>query len=163
MPRTKLRSKVLRLRSDFRSISSEREFAEYLAATPPDLTTEHDAISITFDQYKSLLRDDLKDLLSRIYMKYAILPAVTGLALLAARLCLVLVITLLFVLLVMFVAPLIMEMGSLPPGVSPLNIFLNSSTLSSLTIFVVVLGGASGGWSAPCSGSNPLSPMGPPV
>jgi hypothetical protein len=156
IPIEKLRSKIVRLRSDYRSIASEKEFSEYLGAKPPDLQSPPepaDPPDGTPAHYEKLLREDLKDLLGRMYIKYAILPVrekrLTDLTLFAARLCLISLVALLGILLVVFIVPLVIEMGSAygRGGLSEATkAFGSSATLSSLTIFVVVVCGAMGGF-----------------
>ena len=165
-PVEKLRNKIVRMRSDFRSIASGQEYSEYLGSKPPDLqsppeppdpkdktTSREDAA-----HYEKLLREDLKDLLGRMYMKYAVLPVrekrLTDLTMFAARLCLVSLIALLGIILIVFLVPLISELSGLWKETESTSknlgeigkAFANSSVLSSLTVFVVVVSGAMGGF-----------------
>jgi hypothetical protein len=71
-----LRGKVLSLRHDYRSVAGQVEYDEYLASKPknlldpPDPRNPPDANA----NYELLLRDDLKDLLGRLFKRYAFLP-----------------------------------------------------------------------------------------
>lgn len=152
-PVEKLRSKVMRLRYDYRSVAGQKEFDDYLASKPPDLQSPPeptDPPHATQAQYEKLLREDLKDLLGRIYLEYAILPVreerLNDLTWFAARLCLFSQIALLGILAVLFFVPLVSEMlNSKGDFASRVNVFRSSDKLSSLTIFVVVVAGAMGG------------------
>lgn len=153
IPVEKLRSKIVRLRSVYKGIASEKEFAEYLGAKPPDLQSPPepaDPPDGTPAYYDKLLREDLKDLLGRMYMKYAILPVrekrLTDLTLFAARLCLISLIGLLGMLLIVFIVPLWIQMSEVDGWSNKLNTFINSPSLASLTVFVVVVSGAMGGF-----------------
>lgn len=153
LPVEKLRSKIVRLRSDYRSIASEKEFGEYLGSKPPDLQSPPeptDPPDATPAHYDKLLREDLKDLLGRIYMKYAILPVrekrLTDLTLFAARLCFISLAILLGILLVIFFVQIGVEISEHDRWVDKLRAFMDSGRLASLTIFVVVVTGAMGGF-----------------
>lgn len=162
IPVEKLRTKIIRLRSDFRSIATSQEFSEYLGSKPPDLQSPpeppdpKDKTSSAEDavHFDKLLREDLKDLLGRMYMKYAILPVrekrLTDLTLFAARLCLISLILLLVIILIVFLVPLISELREVWARTSSVTevgrAFAGSSVLSSLTVFVVVVSGAMGGF-----------------
>jgi hypothetical protein len=71
-----LRGKVLSLRHDYRSVAGQVEYDEYLASKPknlldpPDPRNPPDANA----DYELLLRDDMKDLLDRLFKRYAFLP-----------------------------------------------------------------------------------------
>jgi hypothetical protein len=75
-PAGSLRSKVLSLRRDYRSVAGQVEYDEYLASKPknlldpPDPRDPPDADA----NYEQLMRSDLKDLLGRLFKRYAILP-----------------------------------------------------------------------------------------
>ncbi len=71
-----LRSKVLSLRRDYRSVAGQVEYDEYLASKPKNLLDPPDPRDPPDEgaNYGLLLRDDLKDLLSRLFKRYAILP-----------------------------------------------------------------------------------------
>lgn len=149
----KLRSKVIRLRYDYRSIAGQKEFDDYLASKPPDLQSPPeptDPPHATQAQYEKLLREDLKDLLGRIYLAYAVLPVkeekLAQLTWFAAGLCLFSLIVLMGILAVLFLVPVILEMNSQDDTGTKISAFLNSDRLSSLTIFVVVVTGAMGGF-----------------
>jgi hypothetical protein len=162
IPVEKLRTKVIRLRSDFRSIATSQEFSEYMGSKPPDLQSPperpdpKDETSSADDavHFDKLLREDLKDLLGRMYMKYAVLPVrekrLTDLTLFAARLCLISLIALLAIILIVFLVPLVSELGEVWTRTKDLTevgkAFAGSSVLSSLTVFVVVVSGAMGGF-----------------
>lgn len=115
LPAEQLRVKIRRLRFDYRSVAGDKEFDDYMASKPPDLQSpplpsdDHSQL-----HYERLLRDDLKDLLGRMYLEYAILPVreerLTDLTWIAARLCLFSLISLLGILAVLFIVPLIEEM-----------------------------------------------------
>lgn len=152
MPAENLRSKIVRLRSDYSSIATEKEFAEYLGSKPQDLQNPPDAEDPPDGDPKhieKLMRTDLKDLLGRIYFKYSILPIreerLTDLAWFAARLCLASLIILLFILAGLFIAPLVYDIWTAPVN-EKFGILTNSERLASLTVFVVVVCGAMGGF-----------------
>jgi hypothetical protein len=152
MPAENLRSKIVRLRSDYGSIATEKEFAEYLGSKPRDLHDPPDAEDPPDGDPKhieKLMRTDLKDLLGRIYFKYSILPVreerLTDLAWFAARLCLFSLIILLVILAGLFIAPLIYDIWTAPVN-EKFGILTNSERLASLTVFVVVVCGAMGGF-----------------
>lgn len=71
-----LRSRLLSLRRDYRNVAGQVEYDEYLASKPknlldpPDPRDPPDADA----NYEALLRDDLKDLLGRLFKRYAVLP-----------------------------------------------------------------------------------------
>ncbi len=71
-----LRSKVLSLRRDYRSIAGQVEYDEYLASKPKNLLDPPDPRNPPDKNadYERLLRDDLKDVLGRLFKRYAILP-----------------------------------------------------------------------------------------
>ncbi len=71
-----LRSKVLSLRRDYRSVAGQVEYDEYLASKPKNLRDPPDPRDPPDEDadYEMLLRDDLKDLLGRLFKRYAILP-----------------------------------------------------------------------------------------
>jgi len=146
-PVEKLRSKVIRLRFDYRSIAGQKEFDDYLASKPPDLQSPPDPTDPphpTQAQYETLLREDLKDLLGRIYLKYAILPTreerLNKLTWFAARLCAIFLGILLTVIGIMFFAPLVNIIYSV--GWEKALIEISKGEFSPTTIFVVVIGGA---------------------
>ena len=133
-PFEKLRSKVIRLRRDYRSIAGQKEFDDYMASKPPDLQSLPDFSNPppTMDEYKDLLREDLKDLLGRVYLRYAILPIrearLNILTIIAAGLCLSSLIILLgFILYLLFFKPDVQKSGI-------------------LTVLVVFVSGAMGGF-----------------
>ncbi|HEX8558524.1 MAG TPA: hypothetical protein VF668_10495 [Pyrinomonadaceae bacterium] len=71
-----LRAKVLSVRRDYRSVAGQVEYDEYLAGKPKNLLDPPDPHNPP-DQhanYEQLLREDLKDLLCRLFKRYAILP-----------------------------------------------------------------------------------------
>lgn len=152
LPPEQLRTKIRRLRYDYRSVAGEKEFDDYMASKPPDLQSPPQP---TEDQtqahYEKLLRDDLKDLLGRMYLEYAILPfreeRLTDLTWVAARLCLFSLISLLGILAILFVVPLIEEIVRAEGDFfDRFNALGNSDRLSALTVFVVVVSGAMGGF-----------------
>jgi hypothetical protein len=133
-PVESLRSKIIRLRYNYRSIAGQAEFDDYMASKPPDLMSPPDPVhppAVATD-YEGLLREDLKDLLGRIFLRYAILPVreakLKGLTWWAAGLCLA---SLLAVLVSMAVI-----------------LFFDGKTghAPSPVIFVVVVSGAIGGF-----------------
>lgn len=73
-PPESLIRKAYDARARYRSIAGQKEYDEYLASKPPDLTT------IRFEQDApppdpvSILRADIKYLLSKFYLYYAMLP-----------------------------------------------------------------------------------------
>lgn len=154
-PVEKLRSKVIRLRFDYRSIAGQKEFDDYLASKPPDLQSPPDPTDpphATEAQYETLLREDMRDLLGRIYLKYSILPVreerLNKLTWFAARLCAIFLSLLLAVLAVNLFAPLLRDLYEAVPDQRLVKIteFVNKEGFTSLTIFVVVISGALGGF-----------------
>ena len=152
-PVEKLRSKVVRLRYDYRSIAGQKEFDDYLASKPPDLQSPPeptDPPHASQTHYEKLLREDLKDLLGRIYLSYAILPIkekkLANLTWFAAGLCLFSLLALLGVLAVLVLVPAILEINPQDGIRDQITFFLKSEKLSSLTIFVVVVAGGMGGF-----------------
>ena len=152
-PVEKLRSKIIRLRSDYQSIASAKQYAEYLASKPPDLQSPPEPTDPphgTKSDFEILLREDLKDLLGRVYLKYEILPVrekrITDLTMFAAKLCAISLLLLLSILLIVFVVPLYYDIRDDVSIKNALETFTNSATLSSLTVFVVVVSGAMGGF-----------------
>ena len=150
MPSERLRSKIVRLRSAYHSIASEKEYTEYNSSMPKDLQDPPDPDDEKKDEKKGrteeLMRADLKDLLGRIYLKYTILPVreerLTDLAWFAARLCLYSLVILLGILAVLFIVPLIQDLVT---GHQE-RIDISSERFASLTIFVVVVCGSMGGF-----------------
>jgi hypothetical protein len=152
-PVEKLRSKVIRLRYDYRSVAGQQKFDAYLASKPPDLQSPPeptDPPHATQEHYEKLLREDLKDLLGRIYLEYAVLPVkeknLNKLTWVAGGLCLLSLIVLLGILAVLFWMPTILEISSGGETPKKINTLLKPETLSSATIFVVVVAGAMGGF-----------------
>lgn len=142
-PVEKLRSKIMRLRYDYRSVAGQKEFDDYMASKPPDLMSPPDPTDpphATKVDYEKLLREDLKDLLGRLYLRYAILPVrearLRGLTLYAAGLCLFSLVTLLGIVAYLF----------LEGGIRGTTTLAGTEKISSLTIFVVVVTGAMGGF-----------------
>lgn len=77
LPVDSLRSRILRLRADYRSIAGQTEYDEYMASKSPELINPPDPMNppdLKTVDYVELLREDLRDLLGRIYLRYAILP-----------------------------------------------------------------------------------------
>ncbi len=152
MPAERLRSKVQRMRYDFRAIVSPKAYDEYLASKPPDLQSPPEPTDPphgSAKHFEALLRSDLKDLLGRLYLEYSMLPAreerLSYLSWFAANLCLGFLGLASIVLLVLFLAPAIYEIAH----ARTLKDAFNSAVwarLSSLTIFVVGLNGALGGF-----------------
>lgn len=75
-PVESLRAYVLRLRHDFRSVVGQVEYDEYLASKPKNLQDPPDPLNPPDSEanYEQLLRDDVKDLLDRLFKRYAFLP-----------------------------------------------------------------------------------------
>jgi hypothetical protein len=149
-----LRSRIIRFRSDYQSIASEKEYAGYQASKPPEVQSPPDFtnLNMTKEEYNQVLREDFKDLLNRMFLKYAILPIrekrLMNLTRFAAALCLIALVTMLGILLTVFLAPLVTDLWTWDSqeGKAVTDMFLNSPTLSSLTVFVVVASGAMGGF-----------------
>jgi hypothetical protein len=138
LPVEKLRSKVMQLRNDYRSIVGDQEFDQYMAAKPPDLMSPPDPTDppdANQKKYERLLREDLMDLLGRLFLRYEILPVreakLKALTRWAAGLCSGALLLLLFIVILLFLDD-IRTAGRLK--------------LPSLTIFVVVISGAMGGF-----------------
>ncbi len=152
LPAEQLRTKIRRLRFDYRSVAGEKEFDDYISSKPPDLQSPPQPTEDQSAQhYEKLLRDDLKDLLGRMYLEYAILPVreerLTDLTWVAARLCLLFLASLLGILAILFIVPLIEEMYKTDGNFfDRFNAFVNSHKLSALTVFVVVFSGTMGGF-----------------
>lgn len=152
LPREQLRTKIRRLRFDYRSVAGEKEFDDYMASKPPDLQSPPQPSDDQSEaHYEKLLRDDLKDLLGRMYLEYAILPVreerLTDLTWIAARLCLFSLLALLLILGVLFIVPVIQEIDETTGGFFvKFNALVNSEKLAALTVFVVVVSGAMGGF-----------------
>ncbi|MFL6373736.1 MAG: hypothetical protein ACJ73D_03615 [Pyrinomonadaceae bacterium] len=148
LPVTRLRSRIMQLRYDYRSVAGQKEFDDYMASKPPDLQSPPepaDPPHASHAKYEGLLRDDLSDLLGRLYLEYSILPVrekrLTDLAWFAAKLCLISLGALMLVLGILFLVPLWLEIQT-----RGLDGLLTSDKLSSLTIFAVVITGAIGGF-----------------
>ena len=133
LPVDRLRSRIVTLRYDYRSIAGQKEFDDYMASKPRELLTPPDPThppdqNVDFD---NLLREDLKDLLGRIYLQYAILPVrearLKHNTWIAAGLCAIFLVGLL-----VFVAFFYARESS--------------GRIASLSIFVVVVAGAMGGF-----------------
>lgn len=153
LPVEKLRSKVMRLRYDYRNVAGQKEFDDYMAAKPPDLQSPPqpaDPPHATEAHYEKLLREDLKDLLGRMYLEYAILPVrerrLTILTWYAAGLCLAALVVLMGILAALYILPLLSEMDPNKSLGVQLFALRNSEKLSAITIFVVVIAGAMGGF-----------------
>ncbi|MDQ3743670.1 MAG: hypothetical protein M3444_04745 [Acidobacteriota bacterium] len=75
-PASTLRGKVVSLRHDYLSIAGQAEFEEYMASRPKALLDPPDPNAPPPAQanYEKLLREDLKVLLERLYLRYAVLP-----------------------------------------------------------------------------------------
>lgn len=138
LPVEKLRSKVMQLRNDYRSIVGQAEFDQYMAAKPPDLMNPPDPTDPPHAnqlKYERLLREDLMDLLGRLFLRYEILPVreakLKWLTKWAAGLCGIALIVLFFFMILLF-----------------LDESRNAGRLKlpSLSIFVVVISGAMGGF-----------------
>jgi hypothetical protein len=134
LPVERLRSRIMVLRYDYRSVAGQHEFDDYMASKPPDLMNPPDPThppDPTKVSYDALLREDLKDLLGRIYLRYAILPVretrLKGLTWWAAGICGVFLLILLS-----FVAYFYARSGE--------------DKISSFPIFVVAVAGAMGGF-----------------
>jgi hypothetical protein len=71
-----LRAKVLSLRRDYRSVAGQVEYDEYVASKPKNLQDPPDPLNPpdASANYETLLREDLKDLLGRLFKRYAFLP-----------------------------------------------------------------------------------------
>jgi hypothetical protein len=158
-PVLSLRGKIMALRSDYRAVAGQAEYDEYMASKPTQLQNPPDPAEppdATTDDLVKLMREDLKDLLGRLYLQYSILPVreaqLKRLTIWAAVLCGVfLVILLAFV--------ISMYMGS-DDGNASTNDNRNTSAndnksaltnrerprLPSLSLFVVLCAGAMGGF-----------------
>jgi hypothetical protein len=156
----KLRGKVVRLRYDLRSIVGQKEFDDYLASKPPDLQSPPDPKKEpdSHINYDKLLREDIKDLLGRLYMQYAILPVkekklvkLTGCA---ASLCALSLMFLLIITMYLFVcsddSPCRhwSEYFGTSDGVESAKGAADNTlkNISSLTIIIVVVSGVMGGF-----------------
>lgn len=146
LPAGKLRGKVVRLRYDYRNVAGQKEFDDYMASKPPDLQSPPDPEDPPdkHTNFERLMRDDLKDLLDRLYMRYAILPVkekkLNKLTFIAAGLCLVSLISLLIIVTLLFAFPHWFD-----PNIDTERA-KKVGDISSLTIMVVVVTGAMGGF-----------------
>jgi hypothetical protein len=153
-PVESLKSRIQKLRFDLRSITSPQAYNEYLASKPADLQSPPeptDPPKGDQQHFESLLREDLRDLLDRLYVEYATLPVreerLNYLSWFAANLCLAFMICVSITLLILFFAPTIYELTSTKSSFKEaLSELGKSDRLSSLTIFVVGLNGALGGF-----------------
>jgi hypothetical protein len=78
-PPESLIRKAYDARAKYRSIAGQKEYDEYVASKPPDLTEVQLKPSVSPPDPIDLLRADIKYLLSKFYLYYAILPAREGL------------------------------------------------------------------------------------
>jgi hypothetical protein len=139
-PRERLRSKVLQLRNDYRSVAGQQEYDEYIASKPPNLLEPPDPENppdADSQELENLLREDIKDLLSRLFLLYEILPVreakLKGLTWWAAGLCLAAMALIFIIVTVMFVF-------------DPARPAQAEWRIPTLTIFVVAIVGAMGGF-----------------
>lgn len=139
-PHEQLRSKVLQLRNDYRSVAGQQEYDEYIASKPQDLLEPPDPENppdADKNELAHLLREDMKDLLGRLFLLYEILPVreaeLKRLTWRAAKICLGAMILLFIIVTVMFMVD---------SGISNWTEW----RIPSLTIFVVVIAGAMGGF-----------------
>jgi len=154
LPPEKLRTRVMRLRLNYRAVAGQREFDDYLASKPPDLQSPpvHSDPPDTKQEYEQGLREDLRDLLDRIYFEYSLLPVrearLTDLTWLAAKLCLFSLCILLLILFVSFLIPLLdtVSGSNVRTWTEMFDFVRASGRISFLTIFVVVVTGAMGGF-----------------
>ncbi len=134
-----LRSKILSLRFDYRSVAGQIEYDEYMAAKPPNLQDPPDPTDPpdAGADYEKLIREDLKDLLGRLYLRYSILPVreakLKRLTLWAAGLCGVFLLILMAI-----IIALVVESSTLDE--------IRQIRIPSLAIFVVLFAGAMGGF-----------------
>ena len=144
-PPENLIRKAYDARSKYRSIAGQKEYDEYLASKPPDLTTIRIAPDETPPQPQLIiersLRADIRYLLSKFYLYYAMLPVREGLRdQLTAR---AVRMTLLIVAVV--AALVVINLG----GVLVLQRFTNKlgdlSAVFGLTVATVALSGIIGG------------------
>ena len=136
IPDENLRGKVKQLRFDFESIVGKQEFEHYMQSKPPELQSppDRDKEPEKLPIYHEKLREDLKDLLDRIYLRYAILPIkekkLNRLTAFSAGLCLLSLLLLLVIVVVLFLW----------------DLSRNPKDIASLTILIVVVTGAMGGF-----------------
>ncbi|HKS27621.1 MAG TPA: hypothetical protein VJS44_07365 [Pyrinomonadaceae bacterium] len=139
-PREQLRSKVIQLRNDYRSVAGQAEYDEYIASKPQNLLEPPDPKNppdADEEELERLLREDMKDLLGRLFLLYEILPVreaeLKRLTWRAARICLGAMVALFILVTVMFLYD---------TGINNWREW----RIPSLTIFVVVIAGAMGGF-----------------
>lgn len=139
-PPERLRSKVMQLRNDYRNVAGQQEYDEYMASKPPNLMEPPDPTDppdATKAEYEKLLREDIKDLLGRLFLLYEILPVreakLKGLTWWAAGLCLGALVLLFVIVLVLFMS-------------DPARRAQSGLKIPSLTIFVVAIVGSMGGF-----------------
>jgi hypothetical protein len=139
-PSEQLRSKVIQLRNDYRSVAGQQEYDEYIASKPPNLLEPPDPENppdADASELEKLLREDIKDLLGRLFLLYEILPVreakLKGLTWWAAGLVLGAMVLLFFIVTIIFVF-------------DPERPADAGWRIPSLTIFVVAIVGAMGGF-----------------
>src|SRR5947209_2744258 len=149
-PTSTLRSKIVGLRHDYRSIAGQAEYDEYLSSRPKDLLDPPDPNDPPDKQanYDKLLREDLKELLGRVYLRYAVLPVreerLKRLTVSASALCGAFL-AVLILLIILMVIRRGLESG-LPALLHGDPSSLASLRIPSLSIFVVLAAGAMGGF-----------------
>jgi hypothetical protein len=130
-PASTLRGKILSLRHDYLSVAGQAEYEEYMASRPKNLLDPPDpsALPDAHANYEKLLREDSKDLLKRLYLRYAVLPVreqkLKHLTLRAAFLC-----GGFLLILIVFTVAMLIKDGRIP----------------SISIYVVMFAGAMGGF-----------------
>lgn len=130
-PASTLRGKIMSLRHDYLSVAGQAEYEEYMASRPKNLLDPPDpsAPPDTHANYEKLLREDSKDLLKRLYLRYAVLPVreqkLKHLTLRAAFLC-----GGFLLMLIVFTVAMLVKDGRIP----------------SISIYVVMFAGAMGGF-----------------
>jgi hypothetical protein len=139
-PREQLRSKVIQLRNDYRSVAGQQEYDEYIASKPQNLLEPPDPKNppdANEEELSHLLREDIKDLLGRLFLLYEILPVreaeLKRLTWRAAKICLGAMVVLFIVVTLMFIYD---------TGINNWREW----RIPSLTVFVVVVAGAMGGF-----------------
>lgn len=139
-PREQLRSKLIQLRNDYRSVAGQQEYDEYIASKPQNLLEPPDPKNppdAGEEELSHLLREDIKDLLSRLFLLYEILPVreaeLKRLTWRAAMICLIAMAVLFVVVIGMF-------------WFDPDPENNRKSLIPSLAIFVVAIAGAMGGF-----------------
>lgn len=133
-----LHDKVLSLRFDYLKVAGQEEFSEYKASNPPDVSRPPNPLP---DNYKAILQADIKYLLDKLYLQYAMLPVrearLKRLTVGAAVLCTIFLI---------IISVLMVSIALTEESKSSVRIVEQPLRVPSLAVFVVMVAGAMGGF-----------------